>query len=118
MSLETYTIIEKRWNDATKTWESVEITRPYPTLGDSIGELVGDPSIEKTRDDNGFTNPNLHRRVMSKDEATKGSGEAEGREYMLTIQGVHSYRTIVKNVHSETSPVSPDNIPDKNKEIP
>lgn len=56
---------------------------------------------EKQRDDVGFTHPNLHRRVDSKDPADYP--EKSPRDYKLSIQGLYSLRTTIKNTHDEES---------------
>lgn len=57
-----------------------------------IGQEVSKPvnELEQTRDDNGFTNPNLHRRIDPK--MPEDPKEVVPREYRLQIQVKNSYR--------------------------
>ena len=79
--------------------------KPYPYMN-HFTTVVDDDSIEKRRDNIGFTNPNLHRRVDPQDPEVADNPlnqEIEPRTYNLQIQGVHSYRTTELHVHDENS---------------
>lgn len=72
---------------------------PYdmPVMGQgNMKQLTPEDQI---RDDNGFTNPNLHRRI----HPHQYEGELDAREYNLAIQGVNSYRTTKYPIHDEDS---------------
>lgn len=56
------------------------------------------------KDKQGFTHPNLHRRVKS--DRTIGEDEYLPREYQLSVQGVDSYRSTRTFVHDEESTTS------------
>ena len=49
----------------------------------------------------GITYPDLYRRIMSKEDADQIPPEVEGREYMLQVQGMNSYRETEVFVHKE-----------------
>ena len=53
------------------------------------------------KDENGFTHPNLHRRI--KVDRPLGEDEHLPREYALAVYGVDSYRTTESFVHDEES---------------
>lgn len=57
---------------------------------------------DKIRDDNGYTNPYLHRRVDSK-EPSKESGELKPRTYKFTRQGYNQLQVMTKYNHDENS---------------
>lgn len=61
---------------------------PYENLvmGQGPAKLASDEDLE--RDEVGFTNPNLHRRIDSHAE----EGEYLPREYKVGIYGTESYR--------------------------
>lgn len=88
--------------------------RPYPAIGEGPAELATPEDIE--RDDLGFTNPNLHRRVDPKPEGRLLGEDVEytNREYKFTIGHLNSYRTTTINTHNEAA----DKITDVNVEIP
>lgn len=66
--------------------------------GDSFAELVEAGSVEETRDNNRFTNPNLHRRVYPQ---SPPEGEVAPREYKLLIANKDSYRLTHIFTHDE-----------------
>ena len=106
--------------------DSEGIRQPYPMWGQGRHSVVmkNDGTVlepvAKAKDDLGFTNPNLHRRVdpqappdptdpnydptdpTSVDRAYLNK-EIAPRDYDLTLQGVNSYRTTTYNVHNEES---------------
>ena len=70
---------------------------PYPEIGrgpseivSSDGEVVPGKELEQLKDDNGFTHPNLHRRV---DPGDPELPEVLPRKYGLEIANLNSYRT-------------------------
>jgi len=72
----------------------------YPQYGQGNSTPASDEDIQ--RDDLGYTNPNLHRRVDPKfpveaDDAT--DYELTPRDYLIGIQAVNSYRTTIKTEH-------------------
>lgn len=73
--------------------------RPYPAIGQGPAELASPEDI--ARDELGFTNPNLHRRVDPKLTDFNYPEEFKPREYKLAIQKFNSYRTTTINTHDE-----------------
>lgn len=76
----------------------------YPMMGQGPAKLVSAADLE--RDELGFTNPNLHRRVDPQDPLAaddERNQEVAPRGYQLNVQNVHSYRTTTINVHDEDS---------------
>lgn len=76
----------------------------YPHVGQGPAKLAD--QVDMARDALGFTNPNLHRRVDPQDPPKAEdprNQEVAPRDYKLTIQNVHSYRTTQINVHDEES---------------
>lgn len=63
-------------------------------------------SEDKTRDDVGFTNPNLHERIEMNSQP---EGEFKPRKYHVSIQGVNQYRTTESFLHDDE--VNEDEIP-------
>lgn len=61
--------------------------------------LADEGALQKDRQ--GFTHPNLHRRI--KVDRTIGESEYLPREYELSVQGVDSYRLTKTFVHDEES---------------
>ena len=53
-------------------------------------------TTEQVKDDNGFTNPNLHRRIYTSPDDTSTT-------YKLGIYGYDSYRVTETVVHDEES---------------
>ena len=53
------------------------------------------------KDEQGFTHPNLHRRI--KVNTTVGEDEYLPREYELSVHGVDSYRSTKTFIHDEES---------------
>lgn len=66
-------------------------------LGAGPWKKVESDSIEETRDNNGYTNPNLHRGK---------STNSENRKISVGIYGLDSYRTTETVVHDENSRTS------------
>lgn len=78
--------------------------KEYPVMGQ--GPAVPADEYDKMRDDLGFTNPNLHRRIEPQDPPKADdplNQEVQPRDYSLNLQNVHSYRTTTINVHDEDS---------------
>lgn len=80
-------------------------TREIMTQGSAV--LASEEDIE--RDELGFTNPNLHRRIADPTEETliqaddERNQELETRTYQVSIMNVNSYRTTHVNTHDEDS---------------
>ena len=66
-----------------------------PTTGQ--GNMKPLSPEDQERDDIGFTNPNLHRRI----EHNVNEGEVGPRNYNLAIQTIYSYRTTEYATHDE-----------------
>ena len=73
-------------------------------FGRGIGKQIEDGSIESVRDDQGFTSPNLHRRIDS--QPTSGDYELAPRQYYIAVQNTHSISTIDIILHEEDSVTS------------
>lgn len=81
------------------TVDKVENLRysPYPNsdpvefeeIGQSTSNRINE--IEQIRDDNGFTNPNLHRRIDA--QMSENTDEVVPRKYRFGIHNWNSYRT-------------------------
>lgn len=71
-------------------------SRVLEDVGQGPAKLASEEELKK--DEVGFTNPNLHRRI---DPAERDLPETEPREYKLTIQSVNSYRTTQIITHDE-----------------
>lgn len=71
--------------------EFIQITQGPAVLADET-------ALQK--DEQGFTHPNLHRRV---DATTIVPHEVAIREYDLAVRGVSSYRTTTSFTHDEES---------------
>lgn len=69
-------------------------------MGQGPAKLADKEALDK--DELGFTNLNLHRRVDPVDPE-KDSGEVQPRDYIIGIQGTDSYRTTIINTHDEES---------------
>lgn len=74
-----------------------------PSVGQGPARPADAEDIQ--RDDNGFTNPNLHRRINPQEPAPD-SGEVAPRGYELGIYSTDSYRTVFINTHDEESETS------------
>lgn len=57
-----------------------------PDIGHGNMKILTDEDLQ--RDENGFTNPNLHRRI----DPSQGEGEYAPRDYNLFISRYDSYR--------------------------
>lgn len=55
---------------------------------------------DQARDDLGFTNPNLHRRIDPQGPP-EDSEEKLPRDYILAVKSVYSYRQTTINYHDE-----------------
>lgn len=71
----------------------------YQPIGQGPAKQATDEDLQ--RDETGFTNPNLHRRIDPKDPVD--SDEVAKRNYDLSISNVDSYLTIQVNTHDEDS---------------
>lgn len=79
-------------------------THTYPVIGQGPAKKASDKDL--ARDELGYTNPNLHRRVDPQEPKKADNPlnqEVAPRDYQLDIQNVHSYRTTKINVHDEES---------------
>ena len=78
---------------------------PYerPIMGQGNMKPLSDE--DQIRDDNGFTHPNLHRRI----DPSQPEGEHQPRDYSLFINNVNSYR-LTESFEFEDD-VNPDEIP-------
>lgn len=69
-----------------------------PKIGQGPAEEANAEDLEK--DNIGFTNPNLHRRIFTSPEGTSG------HSYKVGIYGYDSYRTTEITLHDEESTTS------------
>ena len=74
-----------------------------PLVGQGSAKLANDEDLQ--RDNIGFTNPNLHRRVDPQPPESD-SDEVAPRDYMFAIQSTDSYRTTEIITHDEESVTS------------
>lgn len=82
--------------------DSEGIERAYPTMGQ--GKAVLADADDLARDELGFTNPNLHRRIeLHEPTGHENPPEYAPREYSLDLCSVHSYRTTTITLHNEDS---------------
>ena len=72
----------------------------FPTYSYGPAHEASEENLE--RDEHGFTNPNLHRRVDPQ-PPEEGSDELAPREYSLGLYGSNSYRTTTITTHSESA---------------
>lgn len=93
----------------------IEIVRnviKYRDMSGAERELVLMPSgpavpanaEQIAKNEHGFTNPDLHRKIET--NGTQGEGEVAPRQYGLTISGTHSYQTTKYVTHDEESTAS------------
>lgn len=68
-----------------------------------IQDTSARPATEEDidRDNYGYTDPNLHRRVDPQEHDIDVSGECAPRDYQLNILGVDSYRTTTTYHHDD-----------------
>ena len=81
--------------------DTASLLQNFPELAQGPAKLATAEDIEK--DQEGYTHPNLHRRI---DDSVQEPGELTPREYSLSIGGVNSYRTTSITVHEEGSTTS------------
>lgn len=74
----------------------------YPETGRGIAKPASD--WDKQQDAHGLTNPNLHRRVDSK-QPPEDSGEVLPRDYKFAIMGHDSFRRTANFIQDENSDV-------------
>lgn len=74
-------------------------------LGQGPATKIDEGTDEYIKDQNGFTNPNLHRRVEEPSEVSDSEKEQGilDYKYNLGIYGFNSYRTTETITHSEVS---------------
>lgn len=77
--------------------------REYPQTGQGPAVKVEPGSIEESRDETGFTHPNLHRRVDPQLTDFNYPAEFKPRSYDFQIQGHNSFRTTTYNTHDENA---------------
>lgn len=65
--------------------------------------LIEPGSLEEQRDEIGYTNPNLHRRI---DPQEPTAPMVKPNTYKLTIQNNNSYRLTQRHTHDEDSTTS------------
>lgn len=76
----------------------------FPQTAHGVAVPADDEALEK--DQIGFTNPNLHRRIDPQ-IPTATSGEVAPREYIIGVyDGLNSYRTETIHYHDEESTTS------------
>lgn len=76
----------------------------FPKTAQGVAVPANMSDLQK--DQHGFTNPDLHRRVDPQPPAPD-SGEVAPREYMIGVyDGLHSYRTVTIVTHDEESTTS------------
>lgn len=76
----------------------------YPVMGQGPAVPADEEALAK--DELGFTNPNLHRRVDPQEPPVADNPlnqEIAPRGYQISIQNLRSYRTTQINVHDEES---------------
>ena len=81
------------------------MNRQFENIGEH-GYMTPLTDEELIRDENGFTNPNLHRRI---DAQMRESPEVRERSYHIKIEGLESIRTTEIFTHDEES--TDDDIP-------
>lgn len=57
---------------------------------------------ELIKDQEGYTNPNLHRRIDPQEIDTTKTGEVDEREYILEIHAGNSYRTTIQHFRDDS----------------
>ena len=85
-----------------------------PVMTQGPGHFIQDPSEEQTKDDIGFTNPNLHRRIDPLDPedpflpvpSPLDPNAILPNSYEIGIYGKNSYMTQTVHVHDEYSTTS------------
>lgn len=75
----------------------MSVSKDENIIGEGRWEKIETGSIQSVRDNNGFTNPNLHRGKSTK---------SENRKISVGIYGLNSYRTTETVVHDEDSRTS------------
>lgn len=58
-------------------------------------------ALEFYRDVGGYTHPNLHRRILTKESRDSALPKTESNDYILMIIGNDSYRTTTTHLHQE-----------------
>ena len=84
--------------------DSAGESHDYPLAGQGPAKPADEDDL--ARDALGFTNPNLHRRIDPKQPPVADdprNQEKYPRDYLLSLQNVHSYRTTIINAHDEES---------------
>lgn len=71
-------------------------------VGQGPAKVVDDNSDEMVKDEFGYTNPNLHRRVDASHDHIPAN-ESSPRNYELGIYNLNSYRTVTRHTHDEES---------------
>lgn len=74
-------------------------------VGQGPAKVVNNDTDEMKKDEFGYTNPNLHRRVDESFDHIPAN-ESSPRNYELGIYNVNSYRTVTMHKHDEESETS------------
>lgn len=78
--------------------------KDFIRMGQGPATKIESNSLESTKDEFGYTQPNLHRRVDPQEP--NDDTETSPREYKLGVYGLDSYRTTEINYHDEESETS------------
>lgn len=73
----------------------------FPTMSQGPGHFIPDSGEEMDKDQLGFTNPNLHRRIDPQPYFL--DGRSVENSYTISIYGHNSYRTTSVPLHDEES---------------
>lgn len=74
----------------------------FVQMGQGPATKIEDDSVGKQKDDFGFTQPNLHRRIDPQ-KPSPNSIEVKEREYNIGVYNLDSYRMTKINYHDEES---------------
>ena len=95
-------IFDNNFHDTYTYVDNDGVVRTYPRIAEGNATLANENDLE--RDELGFTNKNLHRRVDPQEPVEAENPlnqEIEPRRYILSIHGFNSYRTTELVVHDE-----------------
>lgn len=82
---------------------TLQPTMDIPTMGQGPAVLLQPEDLGYENDvDRGYTHTDLHRRIYP-DVSGRTAYEVANRVYLLTINGVNSYRTTTITTHDESS---------------
>lgn len=93
-----------------KQWSKEKAESTFPKTAQGEAKLIKDDEVtlnkeDVDRDNLGFTNLNLHRRIDAK-KPRESSQETSERQYILGVSNVNSYRTVKIVTHDEESSTS------------